>query len=266
MPLTPPPNMRTREAILSFGPFGTGKSLGWATIADCYRRTNTLGHFHVLSTEWERAAQIAEAYPDFETNATIYECDDYGSLLEAAQKVRVLGTTDDWVVVDSIGNAQTWARDRWFNENMSKDYSDFRADGGEASEIGPAGWMQMDRYYKTFVNPNIVRFPGHKYAVAQADAVTPETDDRGRRNKWADRGVVKEVFGRGGLKPVGNKELAYIFRSVLLAKSPAAGDYELTTVKDSPGRSYLDHVKVAPLPMGFVHTFLMEVAGWTINE
>ena len=43
MPLIPPPNMQTREAVLAFGVFGSGKSIGWSTIAEMYRLTSTPG-------------------------------------------------------------------------------------------------------------------------------------------------------------------------------------------------------------------------------
>lgn len=258
--LVPPSNMQTREAVLLYGLYGSGKSLGWATLADMYRLTKTPGHFHIISTEWERALQIAESYENFYENCTIHEVEDFATLMEASVKVRDLGVRDDWLVIDSIGNAQTWTRDEYFNANMAgKSYREFLGSGGAAKDVGAAGWIQMDNRYKSWINPFVVRFPGHKFACAQADPVNTE-------GAWADKGAIRNLFGRIGMKPVGQKELSYVFRSVLLASNPAKGDYELTTVKDSPGREYLTNEKIAPLPFGFVKTFLMDCAGWSITE
>lgn len=260
MPLVPPPNMNTREAVLSFGVFGSGKSIGWATLAEMYRLTKTTGHFHVISTEWERALQVAESYENFDENATIHEVSDFTQLMEVSEQIRKAGTRDDWIIVDSIGAAQTWVRDEWFQANRKGvGYREFLGSGGAAKDVGAAGWIQMSERYKSWVNPYVVRFPGHKYACAQAEPVNTE-------GAWADKGAIKSLFGRVGMKPTAEKETSYIFRSVLLASNPAKGDYELTTVKDSPGRDYLTNEKIAPLPFGFVKTFLMDCAGWSITE
>jgi hypothetical protein len=259
MPLLPPENALTREAVLLYGEFGTGKSLAWATIAEMYRITETPGHFYIISTEWERALQIAEAYDGFFDNATVEEVEDFEGLLAVSQKIKAMGTKDDWVVIDSIGNAQTWARDEWFTANMGgRTYREWMADGGSAKDIGPAGWITMSNRYKSWINPNIVRFPGHKFACAQADRVVTE-------GTFADKGAVKALYERAGWKPAGEKELGYAFRSVLLTSKPTADTHELTTIKDSPGRGYLKHEAVAPLPLGFVGTYLQNQAGWRVT-
>lgn len=258
--LVPPANMQTREAILNFGVFGSGKSMGWSTIADVYRLTSTPGHFHVLSTEWERALQIAESNDNFYENASIYEVENFETLLEASRKVREAAGRDDWIVVDSIGAAQTWARDEWFQGNRAgMGWRDFLASGGAGKDVGAAGWITMSERYKSWINPYVVRFPGHKYACAQADPVSTE-------GVWADKGAIKNLFGRIGMKPVGDKELSYVFRSVLLATNPAKDDYCLTTVKDSPGRTYLTGEKIAAFPFGFAMTYLLGPAGWRLEE
>ena len=259
MPLSPPPEMRTREAILAYGEFGSGKSLGWATIADVYRMTETPGHFHIISTEWQRALQIAEAYPNFDKNCTIYEVEDFEGLLATSKDIKAVATSDDWFVVDSLGNAQLWVRNEWFDSNMgNRTYREWMGDGGTAKEIGPAGWVTMTNRYRSWSGPYVERFPGHKYACAQAARTSTE-------GTFADKGLVKALYERVGWKPEAEKESGYLFRTVLLASKPTADTHELTTIKDSPGRDYLKHVAVAPLPLGIVQSYLIDVAKWSLT-
>lgn len=263
--LKPPAKQLTGEAILSFGMYGSGKSEDWASIGEMYRQTETPGHFHILSTEYGRAFQVAEGFEDFASNSTIYETEDYDSLVDASRQAYeaskkeylVHGERRDWIVVDSIGNALKWARDVWFEKSQGINYRDWQGTGGKVTDVGPSGWIQMDSLYKTWFNQNILRFPGHVYACAQADSVNLE-------GSWADPKVVRDMYGRAGMKPLGDKELGFSFSSVLMKANPSQGEYILTTVKDRKGREYLTREVIAPLPLGFTMTYLVNVAGWTL--
>src|SRR5258706_6014961 len=96
----PADRARTKEGIFCYGPYNSGKSEGWAETGALYRATDTPGHFHIISTEYEMAQRVAEGYDDFDTNSTIYETHDYASLVDISQQVRDVGTEDDWVAVD----------------------------------------------------------------------------------------------------------------------------------------------------------------------
>ncbi len=261
--LQPPEHARAREAILTFGVYGSGKSEGWAAIGETYRMTDTPGHFHVLSTEWERALQIAEGcQTDFYANSTIHEVTDYESLMAASEAIRKVNAESDnplgdWIIIDSIGTTLQWTRDVWFQNEMKMTFREFMGSGKKLTEVGPAGWIQMDTMYKDWILPHVLRFPGHSYACAQADTVNME-------GAWADKGAIKDLFGRIGLKPVGEKNNPYLFGSILLTLNPSKGEYCLTTVKDRKGREYLTREPLAMLPLGFAQTYLVGVAGWSL--
>jgi hypothetical protein len=266
MMLRPPAHQHTREAILAFGVYGSGKSEGWASIGEMYRTTDTPGHFHVLSTEWERAHQIAEGCStDFFSNSTIYEVGDFDELMDASLAIKkVTDASDDprqdWLIVDSITPVLEWSRNVWFNANQDGGtYRDFANTGRKMTEVPSHGWGQMKTLYGDWIQPHVLRFPGHVYATAQADTVNTE-------GAWADKGAIKNMFGRIGMKPLGDKHYnPYLLTSVLLATNPTKGEYQLTTVKDRKGRDYLTGEVVAPLPLGFTATYLMGIAGWVTD-
>lgn len=267
--LKPPESALTGEVILSYGMFGAGKSEDWATIAEMYRQTDTPGHFHVLSTEWGRAHAVAEGYgPTFFDNCTILECEDFEQLDKASKAAKGAATASfeehgerrDWIVVDSIGNVRDWARNIWFQRNYEIDYRDWLNTGKSVKEVPSHGWGEMNSIYRTWFAGQILRFPGHAYATAQADTVNME-------GSWADAPNIRETYGRHGIKPLGDKEMTFAFMTVLAKRGqPAATpEFTISTVKDKKGREYLNRELVAPLPLGFVMTYLVNVAGWRMD-
>jgi hypothetical protein len=251
--LRPGSHQITKERVLAYGPYGSGKSNGWASIRKWYEMTETPGHFHIISTEWEMAHRTAEGYLDgtpgnnFFSNATIHEAWDYETLVVENEKVRGVLGPDDWAVADSIGNYWLWTQDHYCQQNFGKDFKEFMAEGGKVREIN---WQVVNAMYRKLVLPLIVRNPAHFYACAQADPVQTE-------GSWADSKEVREMFGRFGAKPVGQKQLGYQFHTVLLMKPAGPGEWTFTTV-DDPSR---EKVVSAPM-MDFVMSYLCPIAGW----
>lgn len=251
--LTPPPNARTKERVLCIGSYGSGKSHSWATLRNWYALSNTPGHFHIVSTEHEMADRTAEAYPNFDENATIYEVTDYHSLMAASQKIAGIASTEDWLVIDSIGNPHEYARNVWFQREMGMSYRDFVSSGKRMKEVPPHGWSEMTGLYKDWINPYVIRFVGHKLACAQAVTVNTQ-------GSWADSPAVQKMYGRVGVKPEGHKELGYAFHSVLFMSQRGTGDWRMTTV-DDPSREHLVDEPV----VDFVVSYLQRVAGWELT-
>lgn len=250
--LKPPEHARTKERILAFGSYGSGKSHGWASIRDLYATTDTPGHFHIISTEWEMADRTAEGYANFNDNATIHEATDFESLLGISEKISEAATGDDWLVIDSVGSGWSWAQDDYCQGRWGKTFKEYQADlGNSNSDIN---WQFVNNAYRSWINPHVIRFPGHKYACAQADVVASE-------GKWKDGPEIQGMYGRFGVKPVGQKELGYAFHSVLLFKHPTRTDWQITTI-DDPSRVHVDSHPVATPPLGFVDSYLVKIAGW----
>lgn len=251
------PNL-ARESVLAFGPYGSGKSLGWTTWADMYRTTNTPGHFYVIETVHEASLVVLEPYDDWERNVTVLECTDWDSLLEVSAKVKEMGTPDDVLVVESIGNTLYWSRDVWFTAARGgQTWKQFQVTGQSMKEVEPNHWIEMDEIHRSWTVPFIQGFAGHKYATAQSDSVKTGPG-------FSDNKQIVAMFGRTGVKPIGHKDLGYVFRSVLLFKHPTKTEWTITTV-DDPGREQIEDVQVAAPPLGFVKSWMMDIAGWNLT-
>lgn len=244
--------------MLSYGGYGSGKSLGWTSIADMYRRTNTPGTFYVVETVHEASLVVLEPYEDWDQNVVVEECTDWDSLLEVSEKFRKVATPEDWLVVESLGNTLLWSRDVWFRLNRGDmSWRDFQKSGASVKDVKPHNWIEMDEIHRSWTVPFVQGFPGHKYATAQADSVKTEQG-------FSDNKQVIAMFGRTGTKAVAHKDAGYVFRSVLLFKHPTKDAWTITTV-DDPGREHLEDVQVAGPPLGFVKTVLMDTAHWSVT-
>lgn len=264
--LVPSEKARAKEAPLLFGSIGSGKSDGWASIADVYRKTGTPGHFHILETVHEASDVIAEGYPDFDENCTIYEATDWDSLVAISQKANEAATPNDWIICETIGNAQVWSRDDWFKANRGGlTMKEFQAEGHSMKEIKPDGWLQMDSIHREWLNTYILGFPGHRLATAGADQVRTEQG-------FADNKAIRDMFGLLGIKAIGHKDLGYVFRSILYMSHPGNKEWTISTV-DDPKRPHLEDapaearfdVEHGILLPPFVASWLIPCAGWRLT-
>lgn len=269
--LQPAPHKLTKEGILTFGVNSAGKTRSWATIRKWWEVTNTPGHFYVISTEHEMVLRTVEGYLDgtpgnnFFSNATIvgYDWDsrmwspdapsDYDTLVAASAKFAAQATGDDWLIIDSIGLAQTWARDVWFGAEKGMSYRDFVGSGRKMKEVKPADWDTMAGLYRDWYMDYVWHFPGHRFACARMSEIRTEGD-------WAekDRNILR-MFGPHGVKPDGEKNLGFDWHSVLLLNHARDG-WKITTI-DDPEREYLDDKPLTD----FVNEYLCGIAGWQMT-
>lgn len=277
MPLLPPSDRTTPEAILVMAQYGGGKTEDWATIATAYREYGNTGHFHVLSTEYERVLASMQGRKGWQDNTTIYDVHDWPSLLSASHTIdeKARGSLDekgiarldsqDFLVVDVIGNPHYWARDKYMDDKHGKTYEAFQDAGGSSSEVQSHEWRQMDRIYLgEWYNPIVTRFPGHVFLCAQSKPFA--------EGAWAPKpgSTVKEVFGRIRQQPVGHNELARLVHTVIYQVNSEKGIYKFTILKDKYGREQVEAQTIAPLgdngSLGFVVSYLMSVGGWEVTK
>lgn len=273
MPLVPHPDRTTPETILSFGLYGSGKTEDWISVADQYRVYGNEGQFSVLSTEYERVLSSMEGRKGWRDNITLYEVDDFKSLVLASEQIleKTLARnaergvspldSDDWIVVDVIGPPLRWARDVWFTKSgRAGSYREFQEEGGTSGEVQASDWQQMDTIYLSWFNPSVARFPANRFLVSQAEGIPT--------GQWAPKetSTVKRVFGRQGSKAVGHKELGALAHTVIYKDNPATGVYEFTNIKDKPNREKVAHQPVMdPALGGFTVSYLMGIAGWSVQ-
>lgn len=260
MPLQAPPTNLIKDSFLVFGVQSAGKTRSWATIRKWYELTGASGHFYIISTEAGHAERTAQAYLDgtlgnnFFSNASITTVTDYDTLVAESEKIRKDGTGDDWIIIDSIGWPQQWARDRWFRDNHNgMTWRQFQNAGHTVQEVKSHEWGQMTDLYRDWLVPNILEFPGYRLATAHLKEIRTE-------GLFAEknRNIISN-FGPHGVQPDGDKDLLYGFNSIFLMKRARDG-WRITTV-DDPEREYLEDAPITD----FVQDVLMDVAGWQVT-
>lgn len=264
MPLLPPPHIKTKEAFFIYGQMASGKSTIWDSIAEAYRKTQTPGRFYVISTEPERAHVITERHLDGADNVVIFEPErTFEGLRSTCEMVHSLvdkETGQDWLIVDSLGACQEWVRDAWFEqpEHFGMKWKTFQEQGHSIREVQPHQWQQINSAYRAWIVEYVLGFPGHRIVVAQADTLAEGT--------W-DQGEVRDTFGHVGWKPVCQKRDWYYFHSMWFANRTRDNKLTLRTLKDKPGRRWVDDEPVADLSVGgFALSYLRGVAGWSESE
>jgi hypothetical protein len=256
--LTPNPRARAKERLLLYGYLNSGKTYAWTTLADIYRKTSTPGHFFVVSTEWQAAERAIEPYPDADENITIIEALDWAELASHTQGIAEKATEDDWLVFDSIGNAWAFVQDDYCNSRWGVGAKEYFGNLSSTND-SDINWQIVNARYQGWMLPNVVRFTGHLFATSPGEALRqPSASGKGGESR-----EIRQMFGRIGVKPDGQKRLAYMLHTVLYAEQATPGDYTLTSVDDH-GREQMDREPVAPPPMGFVSTYLVGKAGWSL--
>lgn len=256
--LKPREGARAKERILAYGSMNSGKTFAWTTWAHLYRITETPGHFYVISTEWQAADRALEYYDDDVSNITIVEALNWEELTERTVKFREVAGEDDVLVFDSIGNAWSFVQDDYCEMRWGVGGKEYFGNLGK-TEDSDINWQIVNARYQGWMNPNVLRFPGHVYATSPAEELRQPT----KSGKETESKEARQLYGRYAMKPTGQKRLGYMLHSVLLMASPSKGEYTITSVDDH-ARTLLHNEVVAAPPLGFVATYLQGVAGWTL--
>jgi len=253
-------NSAAKERILAMGNWGSGKTHSWATIAKWYRSTGTPGTFYVIDTD-NTTLRTLEAYDDWEQNVVVEEALDWVELAAATTKFLEGAEPDDWLIIDSIDKPWSYVQDYYIAEMFGTDSADFffqaRLAGNKGSPLADGhgtNWQVINRLYQRWIMP-IIRFQGHVYAATPAQAVT-EPDNSG---KGGDSREIRETFGRMGVRPSGQKGLAFQMHTVLLMQSRGKDEWTLTSAKDR-SRDLL----VGQPMHDFCLNYLIGVGKWTM--
>lgn len=260
MPITYRPAIRPRERILSFGVQGTGKSNAPLTIA----RRCPDATFYVIDTDYSESYEVAleTDFTDLE-NVEVHKVpyDDWDAQLAAVNDVRSRIGENDWLIFDSMsatwGAIQDWFINNIFDQGSAEYFMEVRKKKEEtkgkkdkdAKSLGALeGWMDWPVINKNYfpLYAKLTSIVGHLYMTAE-QGQTSDDDDR----------EVKKLFGPYGVKPVGQKKIGYVPRTVLLMTKSRVGEYAVTTIKDRNRVELEDH----PIE-DFSKDYLVGVAGW----
>lgn len=246
-----------QERILAMGGMGSGKTSGWLSIAYWSQKTKSDAHFYVIDSD--AAAErmlIGEKYKDL-TNVTVYNAFNWVDIKAAVNEVMTKVRSQDWIVVDFMG--PLWnAVQEWYVQEIfgAEDMGDYfmeirkaRSKGSTAKEL--EGWKDygvINPNYKKIMNRLVHESPAHLYLTATVTGLR-ETDDKG----------LKAIFQAFGVRPEGQKHMAFQVHTVLLFQMMRQGEWYLNSVKDRE-RELLSGEQIND----FTRDYLVKVAGWKL--
>lgn len=262
------PTSPSRERILGYGPWGSGKSYMWIKLAQWMVKTGSESKLYIAGTHGalERDLEGWE-HP----NIVDQEVTEHTEIVQLLSQWKNKATRDDWLVIDMIDGPWAWAQDAYALSVMGKGMTEWLIDTkvsnmgkgpGESRDTiaGAHGenWGMINALYREFINLATLRWPGHVLAL------TGDTEIRqpSRDGKGGDDKAIREVFGRIGRRPEGQKGLGYQFHTVLYL--PEAG--KVVTAKEKipvPGAEGM-RVKLGGDFRDFVVDYLMGVAKWKL--
>ena len=255
-------NSSAKERILAIGMWGSGKTNCWVNIARWYRTTETPGTFYVLDTD-NTSLRSLEADDDWEKNVVRVDIHEWNALTSQTGKFFQDATVDDWLIVDSIDKPWTMVQDHYVEEMFGKDADVFFLDQRKANQAGHplasdygSNWTVINKLYSKWMG-QVIRWPGHVFACSPSQPV----QEPNASGKGGDSREIRETFGRYGVKPSGQKSLAFQVHTVLLMQSPSRDEWKITSVKDR-SRELL----VGAPNLDFVVSYLLPVANWRVEE
>jgi hypothetical protein len=250
---------RFRERLLLFGGGGAGKSTAALSIArHCLDAVD--GTMWVIdndiSASYER--QLATEFTDVDRDRVdIYEADgDWEDYCTALERVIAEGDPEtDWLVFDSFTGTwdavQAWMSEQVHGANIADHMVRLRAESADVKtfnkELTEAmSWPLINRTYEQRMYKRLRAWKGHMILTAEGAATGKE-----------DEAEVKELFGRLGVKPAGQKRLHHVASTnILLART---GDGWIMSAAKDRGR---EDVYRTPIEEGFALDYLRDVAGW----
>ena len=247
-----------QERILGMGGMGSGKTSAWLSIAYWAHKTKSPAHFYVIDTDAAASRMLTgERYAPLE-NVTVYNAFEWLTIQSATEDIMSKVTPNDWIVVDFFGPCWSAVTEFYVTEiygakNMGDYFMDIRrakAKGQTAQEL--EGWKDygvINPLFATWMNQLIHKSPAHLFGTATVAGLR-ESDDKG----------LKSIFQAFGIRPVGQKHLAFQVHSVLLFQTMKQGEWFLSSVKDRER----ELLSAAPLK-DFTRDYLVKVAGWKLK-
>ena len=251
------PKHNLTESILVIGAPGAGKSTAWLSIADLHQKRGSPSRFYVLDSDLAMPRMLAEGYPHL-TNVhaePVFTWPEYKSVLhDAIRKVQ----PHDWLVVDMLDPSWDAVQSYYIEEIFDKDPDEFFLSARKAMKgknlqalDGWKDWSVINRLYKTWTNSLIFQSRCHVFCTAKVSPVDTQEDSK----------EVRAMFGAYGVKPKGQKDLPYLFHTVLLLNQGAqGGQWVGNTIKDRTRPRWEGQTIT-----NFGLQYLVQVAGWSLR-
>lgn len=256
-------DLASRERILLYGGFGSGKSHCWGKIGEYLRRGEPMGRVFVGDTDMA-AERVLEGWDDAGANIFPTDLEGWDDYMAFVVKSRAMGKADDWLVVDMVDKAWDTVQgefvDKAFGKDIDEWFLEFRKDHPEGGHAlaGSYGtnWTVINKMYQKWIM-NVLRFPGHVLLISPADPV----QEPGRDGKGGDSEVVRDLYGRTGFKPKGQKSLGHQMSTVIFMQTIQTREttWKMTSIKDR-NRELMKGAD----NKDFVMDYLVRRAGWKL--
>ena len=261
------------ERILTFGTYGSGKTTNILNVARFAHLTKATTKFFVVDTDFAMDRMMI-GYPEIrfsifgdpnfqdpDASLTIYPVFEWREYIHSLADIQMRAKPGDWVAVDFIGSAWAAVQEEYVNEVFHKDIADYflqarkemtKGDKTFTMLEGWVDWPVVNSMYRKWANKLLFRGRYHIYATAKSDNLSSE-------KKPTEDARTRELFARFQVKPVGQKDLPFVFHTLLL--SGREGDKRtLTAVKDR------ERVEVVGLEIkNFTTDYLVNVAGFRLD-
>lgn len=248
------------ERILVYGGPDAGKTRALLSIAKWHQKLGSDATFHVLVTPGNSYDRSLSPQGDFGnlTNITIYDVGDMRDYIDAARKARSSMRAHDWFSIDLMSSAWPAAQDEFAEHKWGSDLADYwmtKAVDADGSPIDGWDWGVINKRYRSLVNNEIARMPGHVLCMS-AEAGLREAS---RTGKGGESQRYQEWFGRIGYKPAGQKEDAHRYDTVIRMSQVRAGKWVAVQARDREREWESFDVG------DFFKDYLRGIAGWSLT-
>jgi AAA domain len=245
-----------RERVLLMGGWGVGKSNAAVSVAQYLRKTGSDALVYVIDTTYEAERNFIDC-----DNVRIYQVEEWDEYMKAVKDIREQSRPQDWLVIDRVDvvweKAQSGYSEKVFGKEIDEWFIEYRKDNGAGHAFSGdygANWVIIKRMHAAFMT-EVMRFKGNVIAASTAVPVSEPSRD----GKGGDSKEVRAEFGKFGVRPGGEKNLGFMFHTVLLLAEPQPGTWVYTTIRDRNR----EQKKGQPMK-DFVVSYLIGVAGWKL--
>lgn len=250
-----PPHERLYERVLVYGNEGTGKTRAWLDIAALSQRSGSDAMFYAIDSEVAAIPRMlsGETFRDL-TNVHHEPVSDYPEMFQAIRALADKVRPNDWLILDRADAMWEMAQDHYvdlrYGRTMGEQWLSWvTTTGGDTRKgrllEGDTDWGTINKLYRDLTTP-VVRLQGHLFMTAPARKVG-ERDEQG----------IRDVYGRFGFRPEGQRHLGHLSHTTLLLNKTGQEEWRITSVKDRE-RKLLEGEVV----QRFSTAYLIKVAGW----
>jgi hypothetical protein len=248
------PTFPIRERILDIGPAGSGKTSNILHIARFCAATSTPSRFIIGDSDFAMERMLT-GYPEIIPFIDLHPLYDWEDYVRFGQHAIAHAGPNDWIVIDFVGSAWKAVQEFYVQQVFHKGIGDYflAARKKEVAELeGWVDWSVINPLYQQWIMPLLFKSKSHVFCTAKSE---PLSDAR----KPTEDKQLRAMFLPLGCKPVGQKDLAFQFHTVLVSDRDVTGRRLINTVKDRERQEVRGQVV-----NDFAIDYLTNIAGWRV--